>query len=229
MVVLDNPTSVEMMLTRDIFPDSTIVIQQDQQITIKRRGLLEQYELESGELLEQVYLKEVVDTFKEDGIRPIAKSPDFLLGNRNQEKSNLEPEKQEPKDTENSKLAVQNSTSESDLANQKTLKIDGERPVDNSSVKVVDTFEADGDRPIVAHPTEIVDTINVDGERPIDSSNLNADQVLKIDGERPVDNSSVEIVDPFEADGERPIMANKYKVVDTLNIDSDRPITSNNK
>lgn len=59
MVVLDNPTSVEMMLTRDIFPDSTIVIQQDQQITIKRRGLLEQYELESGELLEQVYLKEV--------------------------------------------------------------------------------------------------------------------------------------------------------------------------
>ena len=59
MVVLDNPSDVEMMLTRDVFADSTIVIKQEQQITIKRQGLLEQYELESGELLEQVYLKEI--------------------------------------------------------------------------------------------------------------------------------------------------------------------------
>ncbi|WP_107666406.1 cyanophycin synthetase [Cyanothece sp. BG0011] len=59
MVVLDNPSDVEMTLTRDVFNDSTIVIKQEQQITIKRQGLLEQYELESGELLEQVYLKEV--------------------------------------------------------------------------------------------------------------------------------------------------------------------------
>jgi cyanophycin synthetase len=57
--VLDNPSDVEMILTRDVFNDSTIVIKQEQQITIKRQGLLEQYELESGELLEQVYLKEV--------------------------------------------------------------------------------------------------------------------------------------------------------------------------
>jgi cyanophycin synthetase len=59
MVVLDNPTEMETMLTRDVFHDSTIVIKQEQQITIKRQGLLEQYELEPGELLEQVYLKEV--------------------------------------------------------------------------------------------------------------------------------------------------------------------------
>jgi cyanophycin synthetase len=59
MVVLDNPSDVETMLTRDVFHDSTIVIKQEQQITIKRQGLLEQYELEPGELLEQVYLKEV--------------------------------------------------------------------------------------------------------------------------------------------------------------------------
>lgn len=59
MVVLDDPSEVETMLARDVFPDSTIIIKQDRQISIKHRGLLEQYELESGELLEQVYLKEI--------------------------------------------------------------------------------------------------------------------------------------------------------------------------
>lgn len=59
MVVLDDPSEIEMMLARDIFPDSTVIIKQEQQISIKHRGLLEQYELESGELLEQVYLKEI--------------------------------------------------------------------------------------------------------------------------------------------------------------------------
>ncbi|WP_036483037.1 cyanophycin synthetase [Myxosarcina sp. GI1] len=61
LVVLDNPSETEMMLARDVFTDSTIVIKQDNQITIKRQGLLEQYELESGELLEGVYLKEIAN------------------------------------------------------------------------------------------------------------------------------------------------------------------------
>lgn len=59
MVVLDDPSEVETMLARDVFPDSTVIIKQDRQISIRHRGLLEQYELESGELLEQVYLKEI--------------------------------------------------------------------------------------------------------------------------------------------------------------------------
>ena len=59
MVVLDDPDEIEIMLARDVFPDSTVIIKQDRQISIKHRGLLEQYELESGELLEQVYLKEI--------------------------------------------------------------------------------------------------------------------------------------------------------------------------
>ena len=59
MVVLDDPSEVETMLARDVFPDSTVIIKQDRQISIKHQGLLEQYELESGELLEQVYLKEI--------------------------------------------------------------------------------------------------------------------------------------------------------------------------
>ncbi len=59
MVVLDDPDEIETMLARDVFTDSTVIIKQDRQISIKHRGLLEQYELESGELLEQVYLKEI--------------------------------------------------------------------------------------------------------------------------------------------------------------------------
>ena len=59
MVVLDNPSQVEMMLTRDMLQDSVVIVLQEQQVTIKRQGWLEQYELESGERLEQVYLKEV--------------------------------------------------------------------------------------------------------------------------------------------------------------------------
>ena len=59
MVVLDDPSEIETMLARDVFPDSTVIIKQDRQISIRHRGLLEQYELESGELLEQVYLKEI--------------------------------------------------------------------------------------------------------------------------------------------------------------------------
>ena len=59
MVVLDDPDEIETILARDVFPDSTVIIKQDRQIKIDHRGLLEQYELESGELLEQVYLKEI--------------------------------------------------------------------------------------------------------------------------------------------------------------------------
>lgn len=64
LVVLDNPTATEMMLVRDVFNDSTVVIRQANQITIKRQGLLEQYELEPEELLEGVYLKEVANVIE---------------------------------------------------------------------------------------------------------------------------------------------------------------------
>ena len=59
MVVLDDPSDVEKMLVRDVFADSTVIIKQDRQITIKRQGLLEQYDLEVGEVIDQVYLKEI--------------------------------------------------------------------------------------------------------------------------------------------------------------------------
>jgi len=59
MVVLDNPTETEMMLTRDVFDDSTIVIKQGDSISIRRKGLIEQYELGSSEPFSRVYLKEI--------------------------------------------------------------------------------------------------------------------------------------------------------------------------
>jgi cyanophycin synthetase len=48
-----------MLLARDVFDDSTLVIREQNQVTIKRKGLIEQYELEDNESLEQVYLKEI--------------------------------------------------------------------------------------------------------------------------------------------------------------------------
>ena len=59
MVVLDNPTETEMMLARDVFEDSTVVIKQEGNISIRRKGLVEQYSLGETEPFTRVYLKEM--------------------------------------------------------------------------------------------------------------------------------------------------------------------------
>jgi cyanophycin synthetase len=59
LVVLDNPTEVEMMLTRDVFETSTVVIRTGDRVSIRRNGLMEQYQLESEEPINRVYLKEI--------------------------------------------------------------------------------------------------------------------------------------------------------------------------
>ncbi len=59
LVILDNPTETEMMLTRDIFHDSTTVIKEGDTISIRSHGLLEQYQLGSAEPFSRVYLKEI--------------------------------------------------------------------------------------------------------------------------------------------------------------------------
>ena len=59
MVVLDNPTETEMMLTRDIFDDSTVVIKEGDNISIRRKGLIEEYKLGEEEPFTRVYLKEI--------------------------------------------------------------------------------------------------------------------------------------------------------------------------
>jgi cyanophycin synthetase len=59
MVVLNNPTETEMMLLRDIFEDSAVVIKNGDKVSIHRQGLIEQYELGLAEPFTRVYLKEI--------------------------------------------------------------------------------------------------------------------------------------------------------------------------
>lgn len=59
VVILDNPTSVEMVLARDVFDHSIIVTKQQNTVSIRRSGLIEQYELGEEEPFKRVYLKEL--------------------------------------------------------------------------------------------------------------------------------------------------------------------------
>jgi cyanophycin synthetase len=59
MVVLDNPTEIEMMLVRDIFDDTTLVIKEGNNVSIRRKGLIEQYTLGEEEPFTRVHLKEI--------------------------------------------------------------------------------------------------------------------------------------------------------------------------
>jgi cyanophycin synthetase len=63
MVVLDNPSETERMLTRDIFDDSIVVIKEGDNVSIRREGLIEQYTLASGEPFTRVHLKEIGTLF----------------------------------------------------------------------------------------------------------------------------------------------------------------------
>ncbi|MDX2229875.1 MAG: acetate--CoA ligase family protein [Leptolyngbyaceae cyanobacterium bins.349] len=59
LVVLQDPTDAEMMLARDVFEHSTVVIKKQNSVSIQRRGLFEQYTLSENEPFSRVYLKEI--------------------------------------------------------------------------------------------------------------------------------------------------------------------------
>ncbi|WAL62289.1 acetate--CoA ligase family protein [Thermocoleostomius sinensis] len=59
LVVLDNPTATETMLARDVFPQSVVVTRQHKDVSIRRAGLIEQYQLGEEEPFTRVFLKEV--------------------------------------------------------------------------------------------------------------------------------------------------------------------------
>jgi cyanophycin synthetase len=59
MVVLNNPTEIEMMLVRDVIDGSTVVIKKEDNIFIQRQGLIEEYTLGEDEPFTRVYLKEI--------------------------------------------------------------------------------------------------------------------------------------------------------------------------
>ncbi|MBE8965728.1 acetate--CoA ligase family protein [Nostocales cyanobacterium LEGE 12452] len=58
IVVLDNPTETEMILVRNVFDSSTVVIRKGNDISIRRKGLIEDYTLGEDEPFTRVYLKE---------------------------------------------------------------------------------------------------------------------------------------------------------------------------
>ena len=99
--------------------------------------------IDSGDL-------EVADTYEEDGIRPIAESPAYLV-------------------RDNQTKPDQSSTSKSSSDQDEETKEDQKSTVGSGGREVVDTFEADGTRPIMSNKYEIVDTLDIDGERPITS------------------------------------------------------------
>lgn len=59
LAVLDNPTKIEHMLARDVFSDSVTVTRQGKEISIRRAGLIEQYQLGEEEPFSRVFLKEI--------------------------------------------------------------------------------------------------------------------------------------------------------------------------
>ncbi len=59
LVVLNDPTETEMILTRDIFDGSTVVIKKGDTVSIRRKGLIEEYNLGVDEPFTRVYLKEI--------------------------------------------------------------------------------------------------------------------------------------------------------------------------
>jgi cyanophycin synthetase len=59
LVVLDNPSETEMMLVRDVVDSSTVVIKKENNISIRRKGLIEDYTLGEEEPFTRVYLKEI--------------------------------------------------------------------------------------------------------------------------------------------------------------------------
>jgi cyanophycin synthetase len=59
LVVLNDPTEVEMMLARDVFDDTRVVIKQGSEVSTQHQGLIEQFSLSEAEGFERVYLEAI--------------------------------------------------------------------------------------------------------------------------------------------------------------------------
>lgn len=60
IVILEHPSEIEMMLVRDVFKASPVIIKQGNNISIHRQELIESYNLESEESFTRLYLREIV-------------------------------------------------------------------------------------------------------------------------------------------------------------------------
>ena len=59
IVVLDNPTDTEKTLLRNVYEDAIIVEKHGDCVSIRRHGLIENYQLREGEAFTPVYLKQI--------------------------------------------------------------------------------------------------------------------------------------------------------------------------
>ncbi|MBD3884192.1 cyanophycin synthetase [Phormidium tenue FACHB-886] len=59
VVILDDPTETEMMLTQNVADDAIVVIKEKETITVRSKGLLDQYQLGEHEPFKRVYYKEI--------------------------------------------------------------------------------------------------------------------------------------------------------------------------
>lgn len=59
IIVLDNPSATEKTLVRNAYEDATIVEKQGDNISIRRQGWMENYQLRPGESFTPVYLKQI--------------------------------------------------------------------------------------------------------------------------------------------------------------------------
>ena len=59
IIVLDNPTATEKTLAQNVYEDATVVEKQGDNISIRRQGWMENYQLRSGEPFTPVYLKQI--------------------------------------------------------------------------------------------------------------------------------------------------------------------------
>jgi cyanophycin synthetase len=59
LVILHDPTEIEMMLTRDVFDDARVVIKQGSTVSTQHQGLIEQYSLSEAEGFSRVYLEAI--------------------------------------------------------------------------------------------------------------------------------------------------------------------------
>lgn len=59
IIVLDNPSATEKSLVRNAYEDATVVEKQGDNISIRRQGWMENYQLRPGESFTPVYLKQI--------------------------------------------------------------------------------------------------------------------------------------------------------------------------
>jgi cyanophycin synthetase len=59
LIILDDPSETELILTRDLLPKGTIIIKRGNEISVQAKGQIESYRLAEGESFSYVYLKEI--------------------------------------------------------------------------------------------------------------------------------------------------------------------------